>query len=91
MLEKWKSAIDNRKMFVALLIVNLELLHFTSRTVSHGSESVRYLGSKIWKIIPAYMKELDIIEKFKIAIKKWKPESCPCRLCRVYLQNIGYL
>ena len=61
------------------------------RTVNHGSESVRYLGSKIWEIIPAYMKELDTIEKFKIAIKKWKPESCPCRLCRVYLQNIGYL
>ena len=61
------------------------------RTVNHGSESVRYLGSKIWEIIPAYTKELDTIDKFKIAIKKWKPESCPCRLCRVYLQNIGYL
>ena len=61
------------------------------KAVNHGSESVRYLGSKIWKIIPAYMKELDTIEKFKITIKKWKPESCPCRLCRVYLQKIGYL
>ena len=61
------------------------------RTVNHGSESVRYLGSKIWEIIPAYTKELDTTDKFKIAIKKWKPESCPCRLCRVYLQNIGYL
>ena len=61
------------------------------RIVNHGSESVRYFGSKIWEIIPAYTKELDTIEKFKIAIKKWKPESCPCRLCRVYLQNIGYL
>ena len=61
------------------------------RTVNHGSESVRYLGSKIWEIIPAYTKVLDTTDKFKIAIKKWKPESCPCRLCRVYLQNIGYL
>ena len=61
------------------------------RTVNHGSESVRYLGSKIWEIIPAYTKELDTIDKFKIAIKKWKPESCSCRLCRVYLQNMGYL
>ena len=61
------------------------------KTVNHGSESVRYLGSKIWEIIPAYMKELDTIEKFEIAIKKWKPESCPCRLSRVYLRNIGYL
>ena len=58
------------------------------RSVNLGSESVRYLGSKIWEIIPAYTKELDTIDKFKIAIKKWKPESCPCRLCRVYLQNI---
>ena len=40
------------------------------RTVNHGSESVRYLGSKIWEIIPAYTKELDTNDKFKIAIKK---------------------
>ena len=53
--------------------------------------SVRYLGSKIWEITPAYTKELDATEKFKIAIKNWKPESCPCSLCKVYLQNIGYL
>ena len=45
------------------------------RTVSHSSDSVRYLGSKIWKIIPAYAKEVDTIDKFKIAIKKWRPES----------------
>ena len=37
---------------------------------------LRYLGSKIWEIIPAYTKELDTIDKFKIAIKKWRPESC---------------
>ena len=61
------------------------------RTVNHGSESVGYLSSKIWEIIPTYKKELNTIDKFKTAIKKWKPESCPCRLCRVYLQNIGYI
>ena len=61
------------------------------RTINHGSESVRYLGSKIWEIISAYTKEPDTIDKFKIAIKKWRPESCPCSLCRFYLQNIGYL
>ena len=31
----------------------------------------------------------DTIRKFIGAIKKWKIESCPCRLCRVYLQIIG--
>ena len=61
------------------------------RTVNHGSESVRYLGSKIWEIVSPYTKELDPTDKSEIAIIKWKPESCPCSLCRVYLQNIGYL
>ena len=61
------------------------------RTVNHGSVSIRYLGSKIWKIIPAHAKELYTMDKFKIAIKKWKPESCPLVPCKVYLQNIGYI
>ena len=40
------------------------------KTVNHGSESVRYIGPKIWEITPTYIKELDTINKFKIAIKK---------------------
>ena len=39
------------------------------RTVNHDSESVTYLGSRIWEFIPAYAKELDTTNKFKIAIK----------------------
>ena len=38
------------------------------RTINNGSESVRYLGSKISKIIATHTKELDTIDKFKIAI-----------------------
>ena len=29
--------------------------------------------------------------KDKDSIKTWKPDLCSCRLCRVYLRNIGYL
>ena len=32
--------------------------------------------------ILANMKEVDVIERFKSGIKKWKPESFPCRLCK---------
>ena len=59
--------------------------------VNPGSESVRYLGPKIWEVIPTHIKELVIIGNFKIAIKKWKSETSPCRLWKVYLQNIGYI
>ena len=38
------------------------------RTVNDGSESIRYLGPKIWEIIPTHVKGLDTIDKFKVAI-----------------------
>ena len=37
------------------------------RTVNHGSGNVKYLGSKIWEIIPIHTKELYTIDKFIIA------------------------
>ena len=50
------------------------------RTVNHGSESVGYLGPKIWEIIATYIKELDTTDKFEIAIEKWKADYYLCRL-----------
>ena len=31
------------------------------------------------------------LDTFKIRIKKWKPENCPCRLCKVYIDRVGFL
>ena len=61
------------------------------RTANYGIESIRYLSPKIWESIPGNMKEVDTIERFKSGIKKWRPESCPCRLCKTYLQQVGYM
>ena len=49
------------------------------------------LGPKIWESVPNDLKRKESVSSFKTAIKKWKPEQCPCRLCKTYLQNIGYL
>ena len=61
------------------------------KSVNFGFESVRYIGPKIWESLPQDLKNKETIDSFKTAIKKWKPDSCPCRLCKMYLQNIGYL
>ena len=61
------------------------------RTVYHGSENVSFLGLKIWNILPDRLKNATSLEAFKIQIKKWKPLNCPCRLCRVYIQNVGFV
>ena len=37
-------------------------------TVNYGVESIRYLGPKIWEIIPTNVKKVDTIERFKSGI-----------------------
>ena len=61
------------------------------KSVNNGLESIRISGRKIWESLPNDLKSKESIDSFKTAIKRWKPESCPCRLCKTYLQNIGYL
>ena len=61
------------------------------RLVYHGTESISYLGPKIWDILPDDYKTIQNLDTFKIKIKKWKPENCPCRLCKVYIDRVGFL
>ena len=63
----------------------------TVKSINYGLESIRILGPKIWETLPDNLKNKESIESFKITIKEWKPESCPCHLCKTYQQNIGYL
>ena len=60
-------------------------------SVYHGTESISYLGPKIWGILPDYYKTIQNWDTFKIKTKKWKPESCPCRFCKVYIDRVGFL
>ena len=60
-------------------------------TVHHGSESISFLGPKIWNLLPDNIKNAESLNVFKTKIKSCKPETCPCRLCRVYVQNVGFV
>ena len=62
-----------------------------ANTVHYGNDSLKYLGCKIWNIIPNEMKLCESVETFKSAIKKWIPNKCSCRLCKPYIAGIGYL
>ena len=69
-------------------------LRFKSRnigTVRHGIESAAFVGSGIWTNMPNKVKESTSLNEFKSKIKTWKPENCPCKLCKIYLQRTGYL
>ena len=53
-----------------------------TRTLHHGSESISYLGTKIWDILLTSFKEGVSLKSFKRLIKKWVPQACHCRLSK---------
>ena len=61
------------------------------KTVLKGSNSIRYYGPVIWNLIPTKMKYIDSLETFKSKIRMWKPNNCPCRICKNYIPNVGFL
>ena len=62
-----------------------------SRTVFFGTESVVNLGAKIWNLVPKDIKDSPTLNVFKGKIKKWIPEKCPCRLCKIYINQVGFI
>ena len=60
-------------------------------SVYNGTESLSFPGPKIWELVPEDAKQSESLEVFKNKIKKWLPCRYPCRLCHVYLQNIGFI
>ena len=63
----------------------------TVKSINYGLESIRFLGQKILESLPNDLKNKESIGSLKMDINESKPESCRCRLSKIYLQNIGYL
>ena len=62
-----------------------------NRTVYFGDESVSSLAPKIWELIPGTLKNETSLSAFKQKIKTWRTEKCPCRLCKKYVGNVGFI
>ena len=63
---------------------------FNVKSVWNGTESLRHLGPIIWSLVPQDMKRFSL-SKFTKKIRKWKPEKCPCRICKVYVPQLGFV
>ena len=60
-------------------------------TSSYGIDSISHLGPKIWNQIPNEIKSSKSRNIFKAKIKKWTPDNCPCRSCKIYIHHVGYI
>ena len=60
-------------------------------SVYHGTESLSFLGPKIWRLVPVELKQSEILYSFKLKIRNWVPFECQCRICKTYIQQVGLL
>ena len=61
------------------------------RAVYFGLETISYRFAQSWSLLPEHMRQLNSMDQFKRSARKWASNTCPCRLCKVYLQNVGFL
>ena len=70
-----------------------ETSHFKRNNVKstlYGIWSVRHFGPKIWNIVPQNIRASNSLNQFKSLIKFWKPDTCPCRLCKNFIAQVGF-
>ena len=60
-------------------------------TAFNGSETISFRGPKTWALLPTKIQESESLDEFKAKIKLWEPKGCTCRICKVYVQNLGFI
>ena len=44
---------------------------------NYGTETVSFLGPKLWTLLPQEYKDINNLIEFKRKIKDWVPQNCP--------------
>ena len=61
------------------------------KTVRYGTETVTYRAPFFWTNLHTKCKNAKSLEELKSQIKVWKCDFCQCRLCKKYVQNLGFI
>ena len=61
------------------------------RTTRYGLETLSYRSPKLWTMLQEKLKNLTSLNLSKSNIKQWICNECPCRLCRQYIPNLGFI
>ena len=60
-----------------------ELYCRNPKTVNYGTETISYLGPRIWFLVPEARKSSKSLDAFKSKISQWESD-CPFRLWKTY-------
>ncbi len=80
--------------FIYILEKKIVLLTMNSNvnTVYNGTETLSFFrGPKTWALVPEAINNATSLAEFKAKIKNWEPKGCECRLCKIYIQHVGFI
>ena len=67
------------------------LVYPNPHTVTYGLHTFGYRGSLVWSSLPKEIQNTTDISAFKKFVSKDVKEICKCKLCKLYIQNLGYI
>ena len=87
---------DIMKDVFELIQYNLrsEWNHFIRRnfkTTYYGLLSIRHIAPQMWELASQSIRRYKTLKEFKTKIKSWYPDHCPCRLCKTYIAQSGFI
>ena len=77
--------------------INYDLRHFQKiantkkNSTKMGLETISYRAPQLWNLVPTDIKDALSLPTFKKKIKSWYCDSYPCRLCKTYIANVGFV
>ena len=72
-------------------LFSINVKNYNLNSVYFGSESLSSLAPKIWDLVPDKFKNENSLERFKSRMKYWSTDKCPCRICKVYIAQVGFI
>ena len=67
------------------------VLNENQKIVRYSSETTSYRTPLFWANLPEEQKVASSLSEYKSKIKTWKCNTCVYRLCRAFLQNLGFI
>ena len=60
-------------------------------TAHFGTGTISSLGPELWELIPDEIKHASTLSAFKANIKSWTINNFPCRLCKIFVKDLGFV
>ena len=60
-------------------------------TKKYGTDTVAYKASQVWITLPTRYKNLPLLDLFKSEIKRWHYSDCPCNICQIFVDGVGFI